>query len=784
MFEHFKLFVSKLLPASSVVVLTAIGFTQSLYSADLSKSNNLIVNGVPWYDQRDSIVSAHGANIIFDNGKYYMFGEFKTDSVNDFKGFSCYSSPDLVNWTFERIALNQQSDGIMGPNRVGERPKVLKSPATGEYIMIMHSDNPRYKEPCVAYATSNTINGEYTFKGPLLYKGKPIKKWDIGSFVDNDGKSYLLVHHGEIYRFADNLMSLDSCMCKGVAGIGESPAMVHKDGKYYWFSSHTTSWERNDNMYVSSESLAGPWEQHEMFAPKGSNTWNSQTSFVLPVIHDNDTTYMFMGDRWSFPKQRSAATYVWLPLQWKDGEPYLPEYWESWNPLTMKRDELPLSVVSNSSWRGEKPGDSMKYLISLNENDKIYIKGSTDDKGAYAEIKITDEKGNVIVETPVDFYSLAPAHGLRYISPQLKKGRYTVTVTVSEMRPNWKDKKRSDYGSKGYEVAVDEIGICRIADSMQSSQQKDKPRFHFDARNPDVHDPVMAFENGRYYLFNTGMGISMLSSDDLKTWKMEKRVLDPAPEWAKEPVPAYKGHTWAPDIIKVGDRWYLYYSCSTFGKNISAIGVATNKTLNPESQDYKWEDLGMVIKSQPGENDWNAIDPNVILDRKGNPWMTFGSFWDGIQLIRLKKDMKTPNGKSRTIARKRRPCDIAHNATEAGANAIEAPFLTEKDGWYYLFVSHDYCCKGLKSDYKTVVGRSKKIEGPYLDREGRDMAHGGGTILIGPNDDYAGVGHCSVYKFGDRWIFAAHGYDRLKNGASKLVVSDISWDSEGWPSLN
>ncbi|MCM1489627.1 MAG: family 43 glycosylhydrolase [Muribaculum sp.] len=279
------------------------------------------------------------------------------------------------------------------------------------------------------------------------------------------------------------------------------------------------------------------------------------------------------------------------------------------------------------------------------------------------------------------------------------------------------------------------------------------------------------------------MGIGMLSSADLKTWQREKPVLNPTPEWAKDPVPAYRGHTWAPDIIRAGDKWYIYYSCSTFGKNISAIGVATNKTLNPESPDYKWEDLGMVIKSEPGVDDWNAIDPNVVYDENGKPWLTYGSFWDGIQIVGLKKDMKTPVGKSKTIARRRKPCDFGHNGENAGANAIEAPFIVNKDGWYYLFVSHDYCCKGLKSDYKTVVGRSRNIEGPYLDRDGWDMSKGGGTLLIGPSDRYSGVGHCSVYKFGDQWLFAAHGYDKAQNGASKLVLRDIKWDADGWPSL-
>jgi len=308
-------------------------------------------------------------------------------------------------------------------------------------------------------------------------------------------------------------------------------------------------------------------------------------------------------------------------------------------------------------------------------------------------------------------------------------------------------------------------------------------KFEFNAEYPDVHDPVIAYDNGRYYMFTTGFGIGMLSSDDLKTWRQEKAPLDPVPTWPKESVPAYQGHTWAPDIIKVGDKWYLYYSCSTFYKNISAIGVATNKTLDPQSPDYKWEDLGMVIQSKPGINDWNAIDPNIIIDKKGNPWMTFGSFWDGIQIVKLKKDMKTPIGKPKTIARRRNAESVAHLQPTANTNAIEAPFIVFNDGYYYLFASHDYCCKGKNSNYSTVVGRSKKVDGPYLDKEGKDMALTGGTLLVGENERYSGVGHCCVYKFGDKWYFGAHAYDKGLRGASKLFLKHLIWEN-GWPGIS
>ena len=311
---------------------------------------------------------------------------------------------------------------------------------------------------------------------------------------------------------------------------------------------------------------------------------------------------------------------------------------------------------------------------------------------------------------------------------------------------------------------------------------KPRGKFVFDPTNPDVHDPVMARENGKYYMFTTGWGVGMMSSDDMKTWKIEESPLNPIPEWAMEAVPAYKGHTWAPDIIKVGDKWWLYYSCSTFGKNISAIGVAVNKTLDPQSPDYRWEDKGMVIQSVPGQTDWNAIDPNVVMDKEGNPWMTFGSFWDGIQLVKLDRDMKTPIGTPVTIARRFSPETVTHLQDTANTNAIEAPFITYKDGYYYLFVSYDYCCKGINSNYKTAVGRSKDIAGPYIDKEGKDMAATGGTVLVAESPDYSGVGHCSVYEFDGKWYLIAHGYDKRRNGASKLYIRELNW-VDGWPEI-
>lgn len=332
------------------------------------------------------------------------------------------------------------------------------------------------------------------------------------------------------------------------------------------------------------------------------------------------------------------------------------------------------------------------------------------------------------------------------------------------------------------------LAFCALG--MASAQH---PRF--DANYPDVHDPVMAIgENGRYYIYSTGMGVGVMSSADLKTWQPEPSVLNPIPTWAQDTVPGYNGHTWAPDVSYHDGRWLLYYSCSTFGKNGSAIGLATNQTLDPKSPLFKWEDQGLVIASHKGRDNWNAIDPNLITDAKtGRPYLVYGSFWDGIQLVSLARDYKTPVSKPRTIARRLdRHRDLkeieftienGRDTIEAGDNAIEAPFITYHDGFYYLFVSWDYCCRGKNSTYKTVYGRSRSINGPYLDREGKDMAYGGGTMLVGPSDRFFGIGHNSAYELYGQWYFLCHAYDAEVGARAKLFLKKMYFDEEGWIEL-
>lgn len=310
------------------------------------------------------------------------------------------------------------------------------------------------------------------------------------------------------------------------------------------------------------------------------------------------------------------------------------------------------------------------------------------------------------------------------------------------------------------------------------------------AQDISVHDPVMIRQNNTYYIFSTGWGITVFSSPDMKNWKNEEPVFADAPQWAVDAVPTFKGHIWAPDICYFNGQYHLYYSVSAFGKNTSCIGLAINKTLDPSDPEFKWVDHGMLIQSIPGQTNWNAIDPNIVTDESGTPFLSFGSFWDGLKLVKLSPDAKMVAEDIQNIptiaSRKAFPNDpnppsIDDNPVDAGGNAIEAPFIFRKSGYYYLFASIDYCCKGVNSSYKMIVGRAEKVTGPYIDQNGKAMDSGGGTILLQGDAHWHGVGHNAVVSFDGTDYLVFHGYDAHDQGKPKLNIRKLNWDKDQWP---
>ena len=327
-------------------------------------------------------------------------------------------------------------------------------------------------------------------------------------------------------------------------------------------------------------------------------------------------------------------------------------------------------------------------------------------------------------------------------------------------------------------------------------QQHLRRSLSFTTDTPMVHDPVMAYEDSTYYLFATGMGIQQMTSKDRHSWTvLREPVMTVIPQWAHDSVPGFNQHVWAPDIIRWRGRWWMAYSCSTFGRNGSAIGLLSARSLSYPI----WNDEGCIVTSRENRDNWNAIDPNFVIDDQDQPWLVWGSFWDGIQLARLDTTMHIAKGeKPRTIARRynlnskdaKAALPINPNPPKnptsdfAGPNAIEAPFIFKHDGWYYLFVSWDYCCQGSKSNYRVAVGRSRTVDGPYLDRKGIDMRYGGGNhFLEGDKTNYEAAGHCAVYHLDNQDIFICHGYSVAQQGASVLIQRPIRWTNDNWPEL-
>ena len=301
-----------------------------------------------------------------------------------------------------------------------------------------------------------------------------------------------------------------------------------------------------------------------------------------------------------------------------------------------------------------------------------------------------------------------------------------------------------------------------------------------------VHDPVMAYEDSTYYIYATGIGIQQMTSKDRQTWTVKPEpVMTVIPQWARDSVPGFTAHVWAPDVIRWHGYWWMAYSCSTFGKNGSAIGLLKNRSLSFPV----WSDEGCIVTSRAGRDNWNAIDPNFVIDENDRPWLVWGSFWDGIQLARLDTTMHiAPGEHPRTIARRYDPAakhrDDNPTSKYAGPNAIEAPFIFHHGGYYYLFVSWDYCCRGAKSNYRVAVGSSRQVEGPYLDRDGKDMLLGGGTLFLeGDKQQYEAAGHCAVYHMDGEDVFICHGYSIAHKGASVLIQKPVKWTADGWPVL-
>ncbi len=285
-----------------------------------------------------------------------------------------------------------------------------------------------------------------------------------------------------------------------------------------------------------------------------------------------------------------------------------------------------------------------------------------------------------------------------------------------------------------------------------------------------VHDPAMIrAADGTYLLYSTGRNLAIRTSEDRTTFTEAGSVWPDGAPWTEEfTSPEDPASLWAPDISYHDGQFHLYYSASSFGSRNSAIFLATS----PTGLSGSWKNRGKVWQTTDAD-DYNAIDPNLVVDDEGW-WLSFGSFWSGLKMIRI--DPET--GKQSPKDKKLYP--LATRPAEANG-AIEAPYIVRHDGYYYLFASFDACCRGVDSTYRTMVGRSRSVTGPYVDREGTRMSDGGGTEVMATHGDILGPGHPAVLQDGSDWVLIYHYYfDELNQGAARLAMNKLDW-VDGWP---
>ena len=321
-------------------------------SGPIGTLSGALATGINFLDTDGQRVDAHGGGIIKVGDTFYLHGQYfsPTTTDNDFNGFSMYSSQDLATWKNEGIILPQQPSGELGPKRKGERPHIIQCPSTGEFVLYAHAASEDYQtDKELVYATSATVNGKYSYKGPLKNASGAIAAHSDMTAITDGNDAYVMTESGHVYTLAADCHSWVSDKTypavNGDSGGSESPTVFKAGSTYYWIGSYKTGWRANNNFYSSAPAITGPWTYQGFIAPvtdpsndlSDQRTWLSQSTWVEPVTGCNGTTYLYWGDHWDGTldttapgKHNNLATFVFQPLVFSGNKISLPTYHSTW----------------------------------------------------------------------------------------------------------------------------------------------------------------------------------------------------------------------------------------------------------------------------------------------------------------------------------------------------------------------------------------------------------------------------------------------------------------------
>jgi hypothetical protein len=292
----------------------------------IAAAPEIIKPGEVWPDNRGQHIQAHGGGIIKLRDTWYWFGEDRTQGLDRSRRYvGCYSSKDLVNWTFRRRIEFSDPENL-GAGWVLERPKVFYNVKAKNFVMYLHLDDSRYRYARVAVAVSGRVDGDYRYVKSFRPLGHESR--DIGQFIDDDGSAYLIfedrpVKGFHIAKLSDDYLNVEKDVCLIRAPL-EGGAVVHYKGLYYALGSALTGWRPNPNKYATASRLEGPWSEFKDIAPPGANTYGSQSTLLLKVAGKKGTTVIFLGDQWR-PGTQWDSRYLWMPVEIGGGTMRLPE---------------------------------------------------------------------------------------------------------------------------------------------------------------------------------------------------------------------------------------------------------------------------------------------------------------------------------------------------------------------------------------------------------------------------------------------------------------------------
>ncbi|MEU7719285.1 RICIN domain-containing protein [Streptomyces tibetensis] len=350
-----------------------------------------VTNGTQFTDTSGGPVHAHGGGVLKVGSYYYWFGEHR-NADNTFRYVDAYRSTDLKNWEFRNHVLTEASAPELATANI-ERPKVMYNAATGTFVMWMHKENGTdYSEARAAVAVSDTVDGDYTWKGSFRPLGQHMSR-DITVFTDTDGAGYMISAAREnydlqIYRLTADYTGVASLVANPwPGGHREAPALFKRNGVYFMLTSGATGWNPNQQQYATATSIAGPWSAMKNIGD--STAYGSQTAFVLPVQGTSGTSYLYLGDRWgnSFGGTVNDSRYVWLPLTFSNSTTmsmsWSPEVTidtaagtvtgtgATYNTLIARHSSRCADVTSQSLWAGAQ---IKQYDCNGGANQKYWFK--------------------------------------------------------------------------------------------------------------------------------------------------------------------------------------------------------------------------------------------------------------------------------------------------------------------------------------------------------------------------------------------------------------------------